>query len=133
MEGDVMTTRTFTLNTEPHEAIIGDVTLFFEPEVLGAEFVQAYTRLREAQVKVSGTRATSSKAGKAADTDPKALLELTQTMRSFVRDLLMPESRETFDGLRLPDRILIQLVEYAAELYGGGSGNPAADGGTSTD
>ncbi|WP_224281768.1 hypothetical protein [Streptomyces sp. LS1784] len=38
--------RTFTINTEPHVAEIGDVELLFRPEVMGDEFPDAYTKLR---------------------------------------------------------------------------------------
>lgn len=128
-----MATRTFTLNTSPHEAVIGNTVLFLQPEVDGATFVEAYAGLRDAQAKVTGTKASSTKHAKAVDTDPETLRELSAAMRGFIRRFLLEDSTGPFDALSLPDRILVQLVEYLAEIYGGGSGNRDADGGTSTD
>lgn len=131
-----MASRTFAINTTPHEAIIGDTTLLFEPEVLGAEFAQAYDMLRTVQQKVKGAeggKASSTKHAKADSVDASVLADLSDAMRVFVATFLLDESREAFAGMRLPDRVLVQLMEYAAELYGGGSGNPDAAGGTSSD
>ena len=135
-----MATRNFAINTEPHEAVIGGVTLLFEPEVIGAEFAEAYEQLRAVQQKVKGAqagKASSTKHAKADSVDALVLGELSDAMREFVGTFLVAESREVFASLRLPDRILVQLMEWAAELYGGGSGdaegNPVAAGGTSSD
>lgn len=131
-----MATKTFEIRTEPHEAVIGANTLLLEPEVIGAEFAQAYASLREVQAKVKGAQAgkpSSTKHAKADGIDAGILTELSEAMRSFVRRFMLPDSQAVFDGLRLPDRILVQLMEYVAELYGGGSGNPVAAGGTSSD
>lgn len=128
-----MATRTFHLNTEPHQAVIGPVTLLFQPEAVGSEFLTAYGELRDAQRKVTGGKATSSRSARAEDVSPEALDELAGSMRRFIGRFLTPESLAEFEALRLPDRILVQLIEFMAELYGGGSGNPDAAGGTSTD
>lgn len=128
-----MTTRTFTLNVDPHAAVIGDVTLWFQAEAVGTEFLDAYKDLRAVQQKVQGSKASSTKHAKAEDVSTETLAELHAAMRSFVGTFLMPESRDAFTTLRLPDRVLLQLVEYMAELYGSGTGNPDADGGTSSD
>lgn len=127
-----MATRTFNINTEPHQAVIGDTTLLFQPEAVGSDFVGAYTKLRDVQARLTGSKPSSTKHAKAEDISPESLRDVSDAMRGFVRGFLMTESHEDFDGMRLPDRILLQLVEYAAELYGGGSGNQDADGGTST-
>jgi len=129
-------TKTFEIRTEPHEAVIGPHVLMLEPEVVGAEFAQAYAQLREVQGKVKsaqGGKATSTKHTKADGLDADVLTELSEAMRAFVRKFMLPDSQTVFDGMRVPDRVLVQLMEYVAELYGGGSGNPVAAGGTSSD
>jgi hypothetical protein len=45
---------------------------------------------------------------------------------------MLPESAAAFVSVRLPQRVLLQLIEWVAELYGGGSGNPDAGTGPST-
>lgn len=128
-----MASRNFAINTEPHEAVIGSTTLLFEPEVIGAEFAEAYEQLRAVQQKVKGAqggKASSTKHAKADTADAAVLGELSQAMREFVNTFLLEESREAFASLRLPDRILVQLMEWAAELYGGGSGGGGAEGNT---
>lgn len=130
-----MATKVFEIRTDPHEAVIGDITLLLEPEVVGAEFAQAYSTLREVQKKVKdaqATKGTSTKHAKADGLDAGLLSELSESMRGFVRRFMLPDSQTIFDGMRLPDRVLVQLMEYVAELYGGGSGNQVAAGGTSS-
>lgn len=132
-----MTERVFSLRTEPHRAVIGDIVLLFEPESYGADFLDSYNKLRAVQSRVGrktvGTKASSSKHAKEPDLSAEDLADLNSTMREFITRFLLPESAEVFKATRLPDRILLELIEFAAELYGGGSGNPDADGGTSTD
>lgn len=131
-----MATKTFEIRTQPHEAVIGPHTLLLEPEVIGSEFAQAYAAIREVQAKVKGAQASkgsSTKHAKVDGLDADVLTELSEAMRAFVRRFMLPDSQTVFDGMRVPDRILVKLMEYVAELYGGGSGNPAAAGGTSSD
>ncbi len=131
-----MATKTFEIRTQPHEAVIGPHTLLLEPEVIGSEFAQAYAAIREVQSKVKGAQASkgsSTKHAKADGLDADVLTELSEAMRAFVRRFMLPDSQAVFDGMRIPDRILVKLMEYVAELYGGGSGNPVAAGGTSSD
>jgi len=130
-----MATKRFEIRTEPHEAHIGNDTLLFEPEVEGAVFAQAYAEVRSLQLKVQalkGQKASSQKPAKAESIDPDVLVDLSRGMRAFVRSFLMPESTPVYDAMRLPDRVLGELMQFAAELYGGGSGNPDAAGGTSS-
>lgn len=124
--------RVFEIRTEPHTARIGGAALLFQPEVIGSEFMTAYAKLREAQRKVTGSKGNSSKPARAEDTSPETLAEVTAAMHSFIRGLLLPESVPAYDALRLPDRVLIELIEWTAELYGGGTGKSPAAGGTST-
>lgn len=129
--------RTFEIRTEPHRAVIGDTVLLFEPEAEGSDFLAGYAKLRNVQTRVSkqmgGTKSSSTKHAKEADLDPEVMVDLNKSMREFVARFLLPESIEVFADMRLPERILVQLIEFAAELYGGGSGNPDDAGGTSTD
>lgn len=129
-----MATKSFELNTEPHVANVGGTRLLFIPEVVGAEFMSAYGRLREVQSRLSPKRAKASSTKHADNTEVSTedLIALSDEMRSFLRSFMLPESHATFDGMKLPDRILVQLMEWVAELYGGGSGNPDAGTGTST-
>lgn len=109
-----MAERSFAINTKPHVATIGKYKLSFEPEVLGAEFADAYATLSGAQKKV-----------KAAEDDIGAteLMAVNASMREFLSRFMLPDSKELFETVRLPDRVLVQLLEWIAELYGGGSGN----------
>lgn len=128
-----MATKRFALNTEPHVIEIGDDVFRLQPEVVGTEFADAYAELRVIQDKVKGAKPTSQKAGKAADLDPATLKKLTQSMKDFTGTFMLDdENRKRWQAARLPDRILVQVLEYVAELYGGGSGNPAAPGGQSS-
>lgn len=149
--------KSFHINTEPHTAIIGDVTLSFEAEVIGAEFASAYAGLKVAQKQITDA---GDNVGEAE------LLAVNKGMREFVSRFLLPESKRVFDrfeinykdqveaftdsvaaaaraeelgvtdtlvdkSLKLPDRVLVQLLEFVAGLYGGGSGN--APGGSSSE
>ncbi len=130
-----MASKTFEIRTEPHVATVGKVELFFEPEVVGAEFAAAYDKLRAVQTRVAasqGNKSSSTKHAKAADPDGSILTEAGTAVREFVRGFLVPDSRTVFDQMRIPDRVLHQLLEWTTELYGGGSGNPDAAGGTSS-
>lgn len=163
-----MATKSFAINTEPHVADVGGTQLLFQPEVVGAEFAQAYAELREVQKSVKGNKASSTKHAKDDDTSPETLLKLNHAMRSFLSGFMLPESAEIFSrhelthkgevqvftsaeqaaavaeelgvtntlvdkSMRLPDRILVQLMEWVAELYGSAdSGKTDAPGGQSS-
>lgn len=123
-----MATKRFALNTEPHVIEIGDDVFRLLPEVVGSAFADAYTELCFIQDKVKG-----SKAGKAADLDPDTLKKVTQAMKDFTGAFMLDdENRKRWQAAQLPDRILFQVLEYVAELYGGGSGNLDAPGGQSS-
>lgn len=148
-----MAKKTFTINTEPHVAVIGDAELHFVPEVMGDEFLSHYERLREAQ------SALGVDVGDLAKAEPARLRQVVGALRVFLARLMMPESAETFArwevvvggktvsshddpadaaeaaekrkgaavvdvGMRLPDRVLVELLEWSVELYGGGSSRP---------
>lgn len=132
-----MAFKEFVVRSEPHVAKIGTTSLSFQPEVNGSTFAQAYERLRAAQRKVSkgeAVKASGTKHAREENIDVAALTELSAELSRFVRTFLYDDdSRAAFDALNLPDRVLVQLMEWTAELFGGGSGNPDADGGTSSD
>jgi hypothetical protein len=144
-------TKTFAFNTEPHVASVNGHDLLFEPEVLGDEFLDAFTGLKEAQTAASGVDTDNL-----STLDPVALRKATRALREFVARLMLPASAREFlalevvsrdgvalsthqdwdeaeqaaeqvDGARvrwamqMPDRVLIQLMEWTTELYGGGA------------
>lgn len=115
--------RVFEIRTEPHVAKLGDVSLYLFPEVEGAAFAAAYAGLREAQKSIT---AAGDNVG------PDELAAVNKGMRDFLSSFMTDESRATFTEMKLPDRVLVQLLEFAAELYGGG-GQGNDRGGLSSD
>ena len=115
-----MATRTVAINTEAHVATIGDTEIKFQPEAIGAAFAEAYSGLKDAQKRVAA--AGDSIAG-------DDLSAITEAMRGFLTRLMLPDSAKVFAKMQLPNRVLVQLIEWTAEIYGGGSGNQAAPGG----
>lgn len=113
-----MAEKSFAINDEPHVAKLGSVEFLFKPEVIGADFADAYAILREAQAEI----AAASKAG-GESMSGETLKKMNESMRSFIRSFLMDESKKAFDTTAIPDRVLIQLMNWTAELYGGGQGN----------
>lgn len=157
-----MASKTFTLNTEPHLAEIGEHKLYFLPEVYGDEFLDAYNRLVEAQKGLAGSDPS--------ETSTDELRLMYQEMRTFLARLMADESARTFcrfevvplsggehlgpylsreeadeaalevaggatvedRSLRLPDRILVQIMEWVVELYGGKTGGDSRPTGSSS-
>lgn len=117
-----MAEKTFAINTEPHVINIGTAKLLLEPEVIGAEFAEAYAGLKVAQKQITDA---------GDNVGSEELLAVNEGMRSFLRRFMLADSKEEFDHLILPDRILVQMLEFVAQLYGGGSGN--APGGSSSE
>jgi hypothetical protein len=147
-------TRDFAVRTEPHVARLGELgELHFVPEVFGDEFLDGYHRIQAAQEAVGGqddlTKMDSAtlrqvygsmreflgslmtpesadrwirfeviKAGKVVDhfrsraAAEARVLELGGTAR--VED----------KSMRVPDRVLMDLLEWTVELYGGGNDRP---------
>ncbi|MFZ4266633.1 hypothetical protein [Streptomyces arboris] len=150
-----MATRSFALNTEPHVADVGGTQLLFEAEVMGDDFMDAYVGLRDAQqalgVDVDNlenvdpqairsisvalreflarlmlpesaavmTRLQVSQAGRTLETfaDQAAAEAYAKTVKG--------ETRITY-ALRLPDRVLTELMEWTVELYSGGKRPPTS-------
>lgn len=107
-----MATRSFALNTEPHRAEIGDAVLLFEPEVAGDVFLDAYATIRDAQKAISGVE----------NPEPEQIRNVTAALREFLASFMLPESQPVFAELRLPDRILTELLNWIMEIYGAGAG-----------
>lgn len=143
-----MATKQFTLNTEPHVAQVGDVELKFQPEVYGDEFLDAYERLQEAHKRIgvdvsnlSGVEPAKLRSTVRSLRGFLASLMLPESAAVIARwDVVSngkvigtysdPEEAEEHVGrvkgaelrdesMRLPDRVLVQLLEWAVELYGG--------------
>jgi hypothetical protein len=144
--------RTFALNTEPHVATVGGQELEFQPEVMGDEFMDALSELKEAQKAASGVDLDDL-----STVDPDKLRGAARGLRGFLAKLMLPDSAALFtrldvvkdgavlesfqdqeeanayaaevkgggarvvDAMRLPDRILVDLMEWVTELYGGGA------------
>lgn len=154
-----MATRTFALNTEPHVAQVGDTTLEFQPEVMGDDFMDAYAALREAQqpigVDINDLANVDSAQLRTVSRSLRAFLArlmLEESARLFTRldvvkagevlesfsDLAEAEAyaakvrggARVVDALRLPDRVLVELLEWVVELYGGGQRPPTSSGGS---
>nr|WP_237498022.1 hypothetical protein [Streptomyces sp. SID8377] len=125
----------------------------FLPEVMGDQFMDAYSGLIEAQRTASGIDLEDL-----STVDANQLRGAARAMRTFLAELMLPESAELFtrvhvvkdgqvlmqlpnreaaqeyadqveggpaqvvDAFPLPDRILVQLLEWVVELYGGGAG-----------
>ncbi|MFD8774470.1 hypothetical protein [Streptomyces sp. NPDC059916] len=142
--------RTFTLNTEPHVATVGETELLFQPEVMGDEFLDAYEALQASQ------KSLGVDVSNLAAAEPENLRAVVRSLRLFLARLMLPESAQIFArwevvkdgqtvsdhatpeeaaeaaesvqggatvkdvGMRLPDRVLVELLEWAVELYGGG-------------
>ncbi|MEU1815132.1 hypothetical protein ABZ543_08035 [Streptomyces roseifaciens] len=146
--------KTFTLNTVPHVAEIGDVELEFMPEVYGDQFLEHYEALRAAQSSLGVDVDALS------NVEPARLRQAVVALRVFLAKLMLPASAKTFAqwqvvaggktigsygdpaeaaeaagretgaevedvSMRLPDRVLVELLEWAVELYGGGGGRPS--------
>lgn len=106
--------RKFALNTEPHVAEIGDdIVLKFKPEVQGTDFIDAYV-----DIKAVTDRYKAS--GDSSDVDTETLREAVVKTHEFVAGFLLPESKDEFDRLGLPDRVVAELMEFVMELYSGG-------------
>ncbi|MFD5570489.1 hypothetical protein [Streptomyces cadmiisoli] len=145
-----MATKSFSFNTEPHVATVNGHDLLFEAEVMGDEFMDAFTQLKEAQAAASGIDLDDL-----STLDPSKLRGAARGLRQFVARLMLPESAREFlalevtkDGavlsnhqdwdeaqqaanqtagarvryvMQLPDRVLVALMEWVTELYGGGA------------
>ncbi|MEU2487025.1 hypothetical protein ABZ593_20755 [Streptomyces sp. NPDC012617] len=144
-----MATRKFALNKEPHAAEIGDTQLLFQPEVMGDEFMDAYAALRDAQDAAGidvgnldnvdpNTMRHVSRALRdflAKVMLPESAQLMTQvdvvnagtvlgsyrTWEEAEEHAAKVQGARATNSLRLPDRVIVELMEWVVELYGGGA------------
>ncbi|MFD7964365.1 hypothetical protein ACFV5J_26565 [Streptomyces zaomyceticus] len=151
-KGIPVATKKFALNTDPHVAEIGDdETLLFLPEVMGDEFLDSYGRLQETtkalDVDLNDAASVDLSQVRGAHTALRlflASLMLPESAERFARwevhaggktissHAEPDEAREAAEGrqgakvvdagLRLTDRVLVDLMEWVVELYGGAGG-----------
>ncbi|MFJ3545483.1 hypothetical protein ACIPQH_25345 [Streptomyces rubiginosohelvolus] len=154
-----MATKSFALNTEPHVAAIGDTELLFQPEVMGDDFMDGYVGLRDAQqaigVDIDNLESLDSQAIRniaVALREFLARLMLPESAELITR-LQVSQAGKTLDTftdraqaeafaatvegdtrityvLRLPDRVLTELMEWTVELYSGGKRPPTSSSGS---
>jgi len=154
--------KNFALNTEPHVAQVGDVELQFQPEVMGDDFMDAYGELRDAQQAIGVNLDDLASVDPAQLRQVSralrgflAHLMLPESAELFTRldvvkggkvlesfeDLEEAEAyaakvkgggARIVDGLRLPDRVLTELLEWVVELFGGGQRPPMSSSGSAT-
>ncbi len=119
-----MAKKSFALNTLPHVAEISGVELEFLPEVNGAEFLDAYEALQER------LKAVGMDTGETAAASVEQIRESTTALRAFLASLMLEESAARFEGIDLPDRILVQLLEWVMgpEVYGAGRPTGSSNG-----
>lgn len=157
-----MAKKSFALNTEPHVADVGGTELHFQPEVMGDEFMDALAGLKTAQKAASGIdlddlQSVDPQALRTAARGLRVFLAelmLPESAAVFLRLNVVragvvlesfqdPDEAAAFaeesgegarvvDELRLPDRILVDLMEWVTELYGGGADErpPTSSGGS---
>jgi hypothetical protein len=145
--------KSFALNTQPHVAEIGDIELEFQPEVMGDEFMDAYAEMRDAQQSKGVDLDNLSEADPSVVRGTVRALRvflarqmLPESAAKFLRvnvvdssgevlasydDLAEAEAcaaerpgRRVVDDLRFPTRVIVELLEWVVELYGGGGDRP---------
>jgi hypothetical protein len=143
-------TKSFSFNTDPHVATVNGTELRFEPEVMGDEFMDAFGELRDAQKAAQGIdledlSTLDPAALRGASRGLRgflARLMLPEDAERFmaldvVKDGQVLSSHQDWDqaqqaaaqadgarvkwAMPMPDRILVQLMEWVTELYGGGA------------
>ncbi|TXS51949.1 hypothetical protein EAO75_09315 [Streptomyces sp. uw30] len=149
-----MATRELAARTEPHVASMGDLgKLEFVPEVFGDEFLDSYNKVQEAQSALGGEEDLTKmdpdtlrlvygamrhflgtlmtpesaerwlrfevvNAGKLVDHFR------TRTEAEAKAAEIGPTARVQDKSMRIPDRVLVDLLEWVTELYGGGNDRP---------
>ncbi|MEV6740474.1 hypothetical protein AB0N14_27390 [Streptomyces sp. NPDC051104] len=145
-----MATRDFTVRTENHVANLGELgKLEFVPEVFGDEFLDGYSKVQDAQ-KALGEETDLTKMDPAvlrgvygSMREFLASLMTSESADRFLRFEVIKggkpvahfRTRAEADehaaeltgtvrvedkSMRLPDRVLMELLEWTTELYGGG-------------
>ncbi|MFC8723774.1 hypothetical protein [Streptomyces bacillaris] len=154
-----MATRVFSLNTEPHVADVGGTELRFLAEVMGDEFLDAYAEMRKVQQEESGVDIDELSAGSVESLRlvvgglrvflSRLMLPESAELVTAVEVARDGEVLETFGTwgeaaayaeehpgarprwkFRVPDRVLLELMGWAIELYAGGKRPPTSSGGS---
>ncbi|TDC23417.1 hypothetical protein E1265_12835 [Streptomyces sp. 8K308] len=144
-----MARKAFALHTEPHIADVGGTELAFQPEVMGDQFVTNYealqNRLEDGGVDLNNLAGVTASAMRMTTTAIRMFIASVMVPESasmfarwdVVRDGQVlatfqnpddagelaadTQGAEVVDAsMPLPDRILVGLLEWAIELYGGG-------------
>ncbi|MEU9153601.1 hypothetical protein AB0D59_24335 [Streptomyces sp. NPDC048417] len=149
-----MATRDFAVRTESHVANLGALgELHFVPEVFGDEFLDGYAKVQEAQAALGGEQDLTKMEPAAlrqvygAMRQFLASLMTPETAERFLRFEVVksgkavdhyrtreeadtkaaefgPTARVDDKSMRVPDRVLVELLEWTTELYGGGNDRP---------
>jgi hypothetical protein len=144
-------TKNFAFNTEPHVATVNGTELRFEAEVMGDEFMDAFGELRDAQKAAQGIdledlSTLDPAALRGASRGLRGFLARLMLQEDAQRFLALnvvakdgvllsthqdwdeaQSAADIVDGARvkwampMPDRILVELMEWVTELYGGGT------------
>ncbi|MEU7323431.1 hypothetical protein ABZ682_23195 [Streptomyces griseoviridis] len=149
-----MATKDFAVRTEPHVARLGDLgELHFVPEVFGDEFLDGYNQIQDAQRslgneddltkmepealrKVYGSMRDFLGRFLTAESDERwrrfEVVKASKVVGHFRTRAEADERAAALGGtarvqdesMRVPDRILVELLEWTTELYGGGNDRP---------
>jgi hypothetical protein len=117
-----MTTKKFSINTEPHRAEVGDETYLFQPEIEGDELLDAWAALRD-RVPDRGEGTD----GLTADEMRERTRESRLALKEFVGSFMLDESRDAFIGAKLPDRVVLEMQQWMLETYGFRPTGPSSD------
>lgn len=152
-----MATKTFALNTKPHTADVGGTEFQFLPEVMGDEFLDAYQEMRQSHMQEKGVDVGDLEAGDVESLRVVAaglrtflsrlMLPESAALITRVDVIKGGEVLESFAdweaatkyagdvagaaakwGFRVPDRILLELLEWVIELYAGSKRPPTSSG-----
>lgn len=111
-----MATKRFSLHTETHVAEIGtDLAFEFQPEVDGDQFLDAYDTLKERYSQLQFGGGAGLEGVQTSD-----LREAIGAVRAFLAELMLPADAARFATAKLPNRVVLQLLEWVMEIYGGG-------------
>lgn len=147
-----MAIKQISLNTEPHVAEVGPHRLLFQPEIFGDQFLDSFSRLQEVQKQFSGAELTAMSGDQVRILyqEMRAFLARLMTPESaeeFISfevvwgddrsgpyssreaaqqfaDALGDDAKVVDRSILLPDRVLVELMEWVVELYGGAGARP---------
>lgn len=123
-----MATQEFTVNTANHVATIPGIGEFeFHPEAYSGELLDARIALTAAQAKYRAADTAEEKArdtgtgeldADAVATQTEALKALNATVKGFVGDLMIEDSKERWLATKLPDRTVVEVQNWILGVYG---------------